>query len=51
MREVISSLTFRYIAKYLLVLSATVFLVMAGLYVLFSYNYFRLYHRFTSLQS
>ncbi|TDG12063.1 HAMP domain-containing histidine kinase [Seongchinamella unica] len=41
MREVISSLTFRYIAKYLLVLSATVFLVMAGLYLLFSYNYFR----------
>ncbi|RLQ21590.1 sensor histidine kinase [Seongchinamella sediminis] len=41
MREVLSSLTFRYIAKYLLVLSATVFLVMAGLYLLFSYNYFR----------
>ena len=41
MREVLSSLTFRYIAKYLLVLSATVFLVMAGLYVFFSYNYFR----------
>ena len=41
MREVFSSLTFRYIAKYLLVLSATVFLVMAGLYAFFSYNYFR----------
>lgn len=41
MREVISSLTFRYIAKYLLVLSATVFLVVAALYVFFSYNYFR----------
>ena len=41
MQKVISSLTFRYIAKYLLVLSATVFFVVIGLYVFFSYNYFR----------
>lgn len=41
MQKVISSLTFRYIAKYLLVLSATVFIVVIGLYVFFSYNYFR----------
>ena len=41
MQKVISSLTFRYIAKYLLVLSGTVFLVVAGLYIFFSYNYFR----------
>ncbi|MBT3410051.1 MAG: HAMP domain-containing histidine kinase [Halieaceae bacterium] len=41
MQKVIGSLTFRYIAKYLLVLSATVFLVVVGLYAFFSYNYFR----------
>ncbi|MEP5568294.1 MAG: HAMP domain-containing sensor histidine kinase [Halioglobus sp.] len=41
MQKVIGSLTFRYIAKYLLVLSATVFLVVALLYAFFSYNYFR----------
>ena len=38
--KVISSLTFRYIARYLLVLSATVFLVVVGMYSIYSYNYF-----------
>ncbi|MEM1111153.1 MAG: HAMP domain-containing sensor histidine kinase [Pseudomonadota bacterium] len=40
MREVLGSLTFRYIAKYVIVLSATVFLLLAVLYALFSRNYF-----------
>ena len=40
-RKVIASLTFRYIAKYLLVLTGTVFLLVAGIYSIFSYNYFR----------
>lgn len=39
-REVLGSLTFRYIAKYVIVLSATVFLLLAVLYALFSRNYF-----------
>ncbi|KZX60357.1 hypothetical protein A3709_12270 [Halioglobus sp. HI00S01] len=39
-REVIASLTFRYIAKYLLVLSAAVTALMASLYALYSYAYF-----------
>ena len=40
-REVITSLTFRFIAKYLLVLSAGVFLLMLAIYSFFSYDYFR----------
>jgi signal transduction histidine kinase len=40
-REVLTSLTFRYIAKYLLVLSAAVFLLMVAIYSFFSYDYFR----------
>lgn len=40
-REVITSLTFRYITKYLLVLSAAVFLLMVSIYSFFSYDYFR----------
>ncbi|WP_076000699.1 sensor histidine kinase [Pseudohalioglobus lutimaris] len=39
-QKVVSSLTFRYIARYLLVLSATVFLVIIGMYSIYSYNYF-----------
>lgn len=39
-QQVVSSLTFRYIARYLLVLSATVFLVIVGMYSIYSYNYF-----------
>lgn len=40
-REVLTSLTFRYIAKYLLVLSAAVFLLMVSIYSYFSYGYFK----------
>ncbi|QFU76561.1 HAMP domain-containing histidine kinase [Halioglobus maricola] len=40
-REVVASLTFRYIAKYLLVLSAAVSALMVGLYTFYSYGYFR----------
>jgi signal transduction histidine kinase len=40
-REVASSLTFRYIAKYVTVLSATVFLLQVAFYVVFSYTSFR----------
>lgn len=40
-RKVIGSLTFRYIAQYLLALSAAVFLLLAIIYGLFSYNYFK----------
>jgi signal transduction histidine kinase len=40
LQKVISSLTFRYIARYLLVLSATVFLVIIGMYSIYSYSYF-----------
>lgn len=40
-REVLTSLTFRSIAKYLLVLSAGVFLLMVAIYTFFSYGYFR----------
>lgn len=39
-REVLSSLTFRYIAKYVTVLSATVFILLAGLYAYISYSFF-----------
>ena len=39
-REVLGSLTFRYIAKYVVVLSASVFILLAGLYALFSRNFF-----------
>ena len=39
-REVISSLTFRYIAKYVTVLSAAVFLLVVSFYVYFSYSSF-----------
>lgn len=38
--DVLNSLTFRYIAKYVTALSATVFLLLAVLYVYFSYDYF-----------
>ena len=38
--EVVNSLTFRYIAKYVTVLSATVFLLLAGLYAYISYGLF-----------
>jgi len=41
LRKVIGSLTFRYIARYLLVLSVAVFLLLVVIYGLFSYNYFR----------
>jgi signal transduction histidine kinase len=40
-REVVNSLTFRYIAKYVTALSATVFLVIGLLYLYFSYTSFR----------
>ncbi|MCB1690203.1 MAG: HAMP domain-containing histidine kinase [Halioglobus sp.] len=40
-REVLSSLTFRYIAKYVTVLSASVFLVLGAFYIYFSYTSFR----------
>lgn len=39
--EVLTSLTFRFIAKYLLVLSAGVFVLMLAIYSFFSYDYFR----------
>lgn len=39
-REVLSSLTFRYIAKYVTVLSASVFLLLGAFYVYFSYTSF-----------
>ncbi len=39
-REVVSSLTFRFIARYVLVLSATVTLIVVGMYSFYSYNYF-----------
>lgn len=38
--EVVTSLTFRYIAIYVTVLSATVFLLLGGLYAYFSYTFF-----------
>lgn len=38
--EVVTSLTFRYIALYVTVLSATVFLLLGGLYAYFSYTFF-----------
>ena len=40
-REVVNSLTFRYIAKYVTVLSATVFLLQAIFYLYFSYTSFK----------
>lgn len=40
-REVVNSLTFRYIAKYVTALSATVFLVIGVFYLYFSYTSFR----------
>lgn len=40
-REVVNSLTFRYIAKYVTVLSATVFLLQGVFYLYFSYTSFR----------
>ena len=40
-REVLSSLTFRYIVKYVTVLSAAVFLLLGAFYVYFSYTSFR----------
>jgi signal transduction histidine kinase len=39
-REVLSSLTFRYIVKYVTVLSATVFLLLGAFYIYFSYTSF-----------
>ena len=39
-REVISSLTFRYMARYVTVLTAAVFLLMGVFYGYFTYNYF-----------
>jgi signal transduction histidine kinase len=39
-REVLSSLTFRYIAKYVLALSAAVFLLLGAFYLYFSYTSF-----------
>jgi len=39
-RKVLTSITFRYIARYVMALSATVFLLMAFLYGYFSYTYF-----------
>ena len=40
-REILSSLTFRYIVKYVTVLSASVFLAMLAFYAYFSYNLFQ----------
>ena len=37
--SVINSLTFRYIAKYVVVLSASVFLLLAALYAYISYGF------------
>ena len=39
-RKVFASLTFRYIAKYLLVLTGTVFFLVAATYLFYSYSYF-----------
>ena len=39
-RKVLTSITFRYIARYVMALSATVFLLLAFLYGYFSYTYF-----------
>jgi len=39
-REVLSSLTFRFIVKYVTVLSATVFLLLGAFYIYFSYTSF-----------
>lgn len=39
-RKVLNSITFRYIAQYVVVLSATVFFLLAALYGYFSYTYF-----------
>lgn len=39
--KVVSSLTFRYIAKYVTVLSASVFVVLGAFYVFFSYTSFK----------
>ncbi|MDX1733304.1 MAG: HAMP domain-containing sensor histidine kinase [Halioglobus sp.] len=41
MREVLSSLTFRYISRYVLVLSASVFILLGAFYAYFSYTSFR----------
>ncbi len=41
-REVVNSLTFRYIAKYVTALSATVFMGLAAYYLFFSYTSFKL---------
>ena len=40
-REVVNSLTFRYIVKYVIVLSAAVFLLQAIFYLYFSYTSFK----------
>ena len=40
-RKVFASLTFRYIAKYLLVLTGAVFFLVAAIYLFYSYSYFR----------
>jgi signal transduction histidine kinase len=40
-KEVLNSLTFRYIAKYVVVLSSTVFLLVGAYYVYFSYTSFQ----------
>jgi signal transduction histidine kinase len=40
-REILGSLTFRYIVKYVTALGTSVFLVMAAFYAYFSYNLFR----------
>ena len=39
-RDVVRSLTFRYIVRYITALSATVFVLLALLYGVFSFNYF-----------
>ena len=39
-RDVVTSLTFRYIALYAVILSLSVFMVLGGLYAFFSYRYF-----------
>lgn len=41
LRQVVGSLTFRYIAKYLVVLSTAVFFLLAAIYAVFSYGYFK----------
>lgn len=41
LRKIVASLTFRYIARYLLALSASVCLVVVALYAIYSYSYFR----------